>query len=234
MLRNLRVAARGRDARAACCLRSRPGRRRAPAATARPCPRDLVTAPGVEELAGRLEKGPRPGVAGVLRQEAAAAEVLAGERIPRRDDVPPGPAVRQVIQAGELPGHLVRLVEGRVNGAGQAEPVGHRRESGQDGKSVGPPDHVEVIDLAVLLAQPQALGEKQKVELGPLGGLGQMRERAELDMAARAGVAPHRGVVHGGEMGSEVNLLDGLRHDRVLRSRRSGGGVAAGGTAEAE
>jgi len=89
-----------------------------------------------------------------------------------------------MVQARELPGHLVGLVEGRVDGAGQAQPVGHRRQSGQDGEGVGAPDHVEVVDLAVLLAQAQPLGQEQEVELGPLRRLGQVHERAEVDVAA--------------------------------------------------
>jgi hypothetical protein len=85
--------------------------------------------------------------------------------------------------------------------------VGNRRQRGQDGKGVGASHHVEVVDLAVLLAQPQAFGQEQEVELGPLRGAGQVRERAELDVAAGPRVAPDRGVVHAREMGGEVDLL---------------------------
>ena len=51
------------------------------------------------------------------------------------------------------------------------EPLGHRRQRGQHGEGVGPADHVEVVDLAALLAQPQTLGEEEEVELAALGGL---------------------------------------------------------------
>ena len=103
---------------------------------------DLIAMPGVEQLPGGLQERPRPLVPGLLRQEAAAPEVLASERVPGRHDVPCGPAARQMIEAGELAGHLIRLVEGGVDRAGQAEPVGDRRERGQDGKRVGAPHHV--------------------------------------------------------------------------------------------
>jgi hypothetical protein len=51
---------------------------------------DLVAVPRVEQLVGGGEELLGPGVALVLRQEAAAPEVLAGERVPGGDDVPGG------------------------------------------------------------------------------------------------------------------------------------------------
>ena len=56
----------------------------------------------------------------LLRQEPATPEVLAGERVPGGDHVPGGAAAGQVVQGRELPGDVVRLVEGRVDRAGQA------------------------------------------------------------------------------------------------------------------
>ena len=135
-----------------------------------------------------------------------------------------GPAAGEVVERGELAGHLVGLVERGVDRAGQPEPVGDGGERGQDGEGVGPADDVEVVDLAVLLAQPQPLGEEEEVELGALGGLREVRERAELDVAAGRRVAPHGGVVDAGEVGGEVDLLAGLLIGRLRRSdaRRSG------------
>jgi hypothetical protein len=121
-----------------------------------------------------------------------------------------------MIKAGELPGHLVGLVEGGVDRPGQAEPAGDRRERGEDGEGVGTPHDVEVVDLTVLLAQPQPFGEEQEVELGPLRGPGQMREGTELDVAAGARVAPDRGVVHAGEVRGEVDLLQWPGHGQLL------------------
>jgi hypothetical protein len=112
-----------------------------------------------------------------------------------------------VVEGGELAGHLVRLVERGVDGAGQAQPVGDRGQRGQHGEGVGPADDVQIVDLAALLAQAQPFGEEQEVELGVLGDAGEAGERVELDVAARARVAPHRGVVHAGEVRGEVDLL---------------------------
>ena len=81
---------------------------------------DLVAAPGVEQRVRGGQEALGALVALVLGEEAAAAEVLAGERIPRGDDVPGGPAAGQVVERRELPRDLVGLVERRVDGAGQA------------------------------------------------------------------------------------------------------------------
>ena len=83
-----------------------------------------------------------------------------------------------MVEAGELAGHLVGLVEGGVDGAGQPEPVGDGGQRGEHGEGVGPADDVQVVDLAALLAQPQPLGEEQEVELGALGGLREVRRRS--------------------------------------------------------
>jgi hypothetical protein len=85
--------------------------------------------------------------------------------------------------------------------------LGHRGQGGQDREGVRPADHVEVVDQPVLLAQPQSFGEEQEVELASLGGLRELAERVELDMAAGGRVAPHGRVVHAGKVRGQVNLL---------------------------
>jgi hypothetical protein len=175
---------------------------------------DLVAVPGVEQFPCGAQERLRPLVPRALRQVAAAPEVLAGERVPRRHHVPRGAAAGRVIQGGELPGHLVRLVERGVDRARQAKPGGHGGERGQDRERVGTADDVQVVNLAALLTEPQPLGKEQEVELGPLGGASQVRERAELDMAARARVAPHRGVIHAGKVRREMDLLQRPGHSR--------------------
>jgi hypothetical protein len=65
-----------------------------------------------------------------------------------------------VVETGELPRHLVGLVERGVDGAGQAKPVGHGAERGQNGERIGAADDVQVVDEAVLLPQAQSLGQE--------------------------------------------------------------------------
>ncbi|GDY67505.1 hypothetical protein SAV14893_068980 [Streptomyces avermitilis] len=182
---------------------------------------DLVAAPGVEEFVRGGEELLGPGVPLALREKAAAAEVLAGEGVPGGDDVPGGASVGEVVEAGELAGHLVGLVEGGVDGAGQTEPVGDGGQRGKDREGVGPADDVQVVDLSALFAQPESLGEEQEVELGAFGGPREVREGAELDVAAGLGIAPHGGVVDAGEVGGQMDLLQRLAHGRTfLRLRR--------------
>ena len=192
----------------------------------------IAPSPGVEELPGGPQELLGPLVALVLREEAAAAEVLAGERVPGGDHVPRGAAGREVVEPGELPGDLVGLVERGVDGAGQSEVLGDRGERGQHRERVGAADDVEVVDLAVLLAQPQPFGQEEEVELGALGGLREVHEGAELDVAARPGSLHTVVLLTPGKCAARWTCLTGLRH-RVL-SFGSGARVAVGGTREAE
>ncbi len=168
---------------------------------------DRVRRPGLPQLTRGLHELGGAHVPVTAVQVAAAAEVLAGERVGRRHHVPPGPAAGQVVKRGELAGDLVRLVVRRLDGPGQAQVVGHRGDRREHGDRVRAADHVQVVDLAALLAQPQPFGEEEEVERAGLGGPRQVRERAELDLAARRGVAPHRVVVDAGEVGPEDHLL---------------------------
>ena len=89
-------------------------------------------------------------------------------------------------------------------------------ERGKDGEGVGAADDVEVVDAAAVLPQPQALGEEEEVEQAALGGLRQVDERVELDLAARLRIGPHRGVVDAGEMRGQVDRLAVLAVSDVL------------------
>src|SRR6201999_2426681 len=77
----------------------------------------------------------------------------------------------------------------------------------EDREGVGPADDVEVVNAAAMLPQPQPLGEEEEVEQPALGGLRQVHERVELDLAARLRVAPHRGVVDARKMRGQMNGL---------------------------
>jgi hypothetical protein len=89
-------------------------------------------------------------------------------------------------------------------------------ERGEDGEGVGAADDVQVIDFPALFAQPQPFRQEQEVEPGALGRAGEVREGAELDVAAGLGVAPHGGVVDAGEVGGQVDLLERLAHGRTV------------------
>lgn len=122
--------------------------------------------------------------------------------------------------------YLIRFVEGRVDGAREAEPVGYRGKRSQHGEGIGASHHVEVVDLAALFTQPEPFGQEHEVELAAFGGPREPNERVELDVAAGFGITPDRGVVDPWKMRGQMNLLDGLAHARVLSI--SDGRVAVG------
>src|SRR3954453_1654142 len=175
--------------------------------TAVPVGEHGVGRPAVPELTGHSDELLGPLVAVGVVEKATALEVLAGERVRRRDDVPAGPTVGQMVERGELPCHLEGFVECGVDGACQAEVVGDGGERRQHSEGVGPADDVEIGDAAAVLTQPQTFGEEEEVEQTTLRGAGHVHERVELDLAARLRVRPHRGVVDAGEVGGEVNRL---------------------------
>ena len=185
---------------------------------------DGVVGPGVPQLAGHVDELLGPPVAVVALEEPAATEVLAGERVRRRDRVPRGATVAQVVERGELTGQLVGLVERRVQRGRQPDPVGHGGQRGEHGERVRSADDVEIEDAAPVLAQAQPLGEEEEVELAALGGLGEVHERGEVGLAARGRIAPHRRVVDAREVGGEVDLLAGGVHVGTAASAYRFGG----------
>ena len=58
-----------------------------------------------------------------------------------------------------------------------------------------------------MLTQPQTFGQEEEVEQPALGGAGEVDEGVELDLAARAGVGPHGGVVYAREVRGQMNRL---------------------------
>ena len=112
-----------------------------------------------------------------------------------------------MVKRRELPCHLEWLVEGGVDGSRQPDPVGDAGQRGQHGERVRTTHHVEVVDVPAALPQPKPLGEKEEVEQSAFRGAGEVHERVEIDLAARARVRPHRGVIDTREMGCQVNQL---------------------------
>ena len=140
-------------------------------------------------------------------EKAAAPEVFTGERVRRGNDVPSGAATGQMVKCGELSCHFERFVEGGIDGAGQPDPFGDARQGRQHGEGVRPAHHVEVVDPSPMLTQPQTFGQEEEVEQPALGGAGEVDEGVELDLAARAGVGPHGGVVDAREVRGQMNRL---------------------------
>ena len=82
---------------------------------------DLVLRPRVPQLPGGAHELAGPLVAVGVVEVAAPPEVLAGEGVGGGHHVPAGPALREVVERGELAGQLVGLAERGVERAHQAE-----------------------------------------------------------------------------------------------------------------
>ncbi len=102
--------------------------------------------------------------------------------------------------------------------------LGDAGEGGEDRQGVRTAHHVEVVDQLPVLAQPQALGQEEEVELGVLRRAGEVDEGLHRHLAAGAGIGPDGVVVHAGEVGGEDDLL-GLRGHGRSRSVWSGSGA---------
>jgi hypothetical protein len=101
-----------------------------------------------------------------------------------------------MVHCGDLAGDFVRLVEGRRQRSGEAEPGGDSRQGGEDGRGVRPADDVTVQDQPRMFPKPEPLGEEDEVEFATLRRVCHVLERSELDLAARTWIAPHRQVVY--------------------------------------
>ena len=126
------------------------------------------------------------------------------------DHVPCRAAIGEVVEAGELPCHLERFVERGVDGPGQTDVLGHRRQCGQHRERVRATDHVEVVDTAPVFTQSQTFGEKDEVQLRPVAvprRAGEMDERLELDLGLPAVDPTTPWCCSLPEMRCEVNLL---------------------------
>jgi hypothetical protein len=83
-----------------------------------------VVRPAVPEFGRHLDELGGPAVAVAVQRGFVEAEVAGRVGAGRGDDVPAGPATRDVVQRGEPPGQVVRLVVARRRGGDQADVLG--------------------------------------------------------------------------------------------------------------
>jgi hypothetical protein len=184
-----------------------------------------VVFPAVPETLDDVQILGRQAVAGVVRQMLGLAEVLGRAFQPGGDDVPAGAAAADVVQRGELAGHVEGLGIGDAERGHQADVLGHRGQGRQDG------DRLEAVQIvrAGLGVDRQAVGDEQEVELALLGQLGGAAVVLEIGAGAGLGVgmtpvgpgAP-RALDHVAEL-----QLSALRHDG-LRCKCFGGMTVIG------
>src|ERR1700738_52816 len=100
-----------------------------------------------------------------------------------------------MVERRELPCHFEWFVEGGVDGSGEPDPVSDPGQRCKHGESVRSSHHVQVVNPAAVLPQPQAFGQEEEVEQAAFGRSREMYEGVEFDLAAGAGIGPHGGVV---------------------------------------
>ncbi len=177
-------------------------------------PRVPEVAHDVHELAGPL-------VALGMGGELGVAEIARGVVVGRGHDVPCRPALAEVVERGELAGHVVRLGEAGGDGAAEADPLRHPGQRGQQGDGL---QHVHEQREAgpgveIFGACGRGVGDEEQVEQpalggtgcvavgGDVGGLGAPRVRVQPTGRVRSRRAIQQGQRHGAGTGHRRRLL---------------------------
>ena len=169
---------------------------------------ERVVVPAVPESGHDLREFARAAVAHRTRIDPGASEVARFHRLDRRDAVPAGAAVADVVERGEFAGDVIGLVVGRRCRRHQADAIRHARERRQQRQrlQVGNELHGAAERVHVRFARRHAVRQKDHVELGALGGLGDLDIVPDVDVGIdlRAWVPPRRDVMAGRiEVGGE-------------------------------
>jgi hypothetical protein len=145
------------------------------------------------QLVGDVEVVVGHVVALVVTGQALETEVRRRVRQVRRDDVPTDPAVRQVVEGGDLTSERERM--GLQDRAGEREPevLGNSGHRGDEQHRIVDRD-LHALSYGDLRATPvgvvdaEHVGQEQRVEATGLEDLRQFEPRVELRVLALAGV----------------------------------------------
>ncbi len=214
----------------------RPGHREVPAPVVEPVqlvvvevdPGRLVVAErvvveAVPQAGHHLVELRGPPVALLMLDMLGEAEVARLGVVERGDQVPARPSPAEVVQRGERPRQVVRLVVG--GGCGRDEPDaggggGQRREQGR--RFEGVVDHRDPAQhLLVGEGHPDEVGEEERVEAGSLGGPRQFDQVPDVHARVGDGVRVPPGgqeLPRGLEEGVEVELPPAARGGHRLPS----------------
>jgi hypothetical protein len=154
------------------------------------------------------------GVLGMVREP----EVPRRVGVRGRHHVPARPAAAEVVEGGEAPGDVVRLVVGGGRRGDEPDALRHHRERGQQRRGVERGHGGRALErLDRHVQHREVVGHEEGVELRRLEGLGEAREMGEVEVGVRvaARVAPPGGVdadrAHeGAEVKPAVSHDDGL------------------------
>lgn len=96
------------------------------------------------------------------------AEIESGIGVRRRNDVPAGTAATDMIERGETPGDMIRLVEGGGGSGNEADALRHRRQRGQQREGLERGDGVAAPErLDRHIESGKMIGHEEGVEFRP-------------------------------------------------------------------
>jgi hypothetical protein len=160
---------------------------------------ERVVVPTVPQAANDLGEFQRAMISFTVLVVRLAAEIERLRQIGRRYHVPAGTAGADVIERGELAGHVVRLVVAGGRRRNEANALGLPRDAGQQS------DRLEICHvlrpaaqrLQVSVAHRQRVSEKHEIELRPLTHLRQFDVVAKVGACVdlRIGIQPGCNVV---------------------------------------
>ena len=144
----------------------------------------------VVELAGALV------ALGVLHV-VVEAEIERRIRVGRRDDIPAGASVRDMVERGKAAGDVIGLVKGSRAGGDQADVFGSAGQRGQQGERLERGHGVAALERVDRHVQHgEVIGHEEGVEFSGLEFPDQLLEmlKVEIGVRPRPGIAPGAGM----------------------------------------
>ena len=186
---------------------------------------ECVVLPAIPKAEHDIHELFSPAVAAPVLHMRVQAEIERLLLAPGRHHVPGHPALRHVVQRGELAGHVVRLVVGGGRAGDEAEPFGDRGQRPDDRQRLEHVDPRVVGQLVVILrgvAHRDAVGPEHEVDARPLGRAGHVLPQAYIHGGIRLGVRhppPGRVRAVGDDVEPELHEAGwrGVVHRRKLR-----------------
>jgi hypothetical protein len=135
-----------------------------------------VLGPRTPQLLDGLQELVSPVITDVMLEVLAHAEVACLGVVERRDHIPRDPAIRQIVECGKCPSHVIRRVVGRRNRSAQTQSLRHRSHSRyhagrlQRHRALPAQTDPGLQIIAIAVFDSQAIGKKQQIKLPPLQG----------------------------------------------------------------
>ena len=176
-----------------------------------PVQTDRVVLPAVPQPHHRVDEFPCTRIPVAVVRMLGQPEVGGSQIRTRGDDVPPSASVRDVVERGEQPSQVVRLVVRGRRRRDQSDPLGCHCNGRQQGDRLQRPCGT-VLDVA---AQRGTVGEEDSVELRRLSSASDLLEIRDVEQTFRGcpRMTPRRFVMTGGvDERVEAQLARRIRH----------------------